>query len=515
MNTIPHAVSVVWSLVSALSSPGVSFGDRGYEVVCNAVLLDASGVVDPADTHHTYTFKGTCRIEVYGTCKQGDTDCMRRQIELSSIQDGEPRYAGLWSHTASPAFEVLGTAEWTLKTGEVHESLKISGPATGRISGAYHGCLTDPFLKGGGGCSGSSGNANATSYELNHPVPWENALMTALYQRRFPIMWRQFDFNAARAFSAKHTSSPKPAPPPEPTAVSKTLVLEGEQLVSQAQPTAGKVLSQTMTALGSGWSGNAQLFWRDGTPGSLLRLPLNIDAESWYGVAMLLTKAPDYANLRVWVDGKQLGPTFYGYSGTASPSGWTDFGEVFLSRGSHDLALEIIGKERTSKGYFVGVDNIHLTPMSVIEGETVVKDAKVTAGSVGQQPMAGFGKGWSGNSQLFWQGAGPGGQLTIPVVVPARDWYRVRIEFTRAPDFGDVQLLVDGQKVGPVFSGFDSRVSPSGPVEFGSLSLNPGSHTLSLMIVGKRSTATNYFVGVDRIIFVRGRAQTMKSANDR
>jgi hypothetical protein len=240
----------------------------------------------------------------------------------------------------------------------------------------------------------------------------------------------------------------------------------------------------------------------------MLRLPVNIDAESWYGVAMLLTKAPDYANLRIWMDGTRLGPTFYGYGRNASPSGWTDFGEVFLSRGHHDLALEIIGKESGSTGYFVGVDNIHLTPMSVIEGESVVKDARVTAGSVGQQPMAAFGQGWSGNAQLFWQGAGPGGQLTIPVVVPARDWYRVRVQFTKAPDFGDLQLLVDGQKLGPVFSGFDSRVTPSGPVEFGSLFLNPGSHALSLMIVGKRSTATNYFVGVDH----EGRIATARTS---
>jgi hypothetical protein len=52
---------------------------------------------------------------------------------------------------------------------------------------------------------------------------------------------------------------------------------------------------------------------------------------------------------------------------------------------------------------------------------------------------------------------------------------------------------------------------PSGAVELGSLSLNPGSHTLAFLIVSKHQNATNYFVGLDRIILVQGRGQTMKS----
>ena len=141
--------------------------------------------------------------------------------------------------------------------------------------------------------------------------------------------------------------------------------------------------------------------------------------------------------------------------------------------------------------------------MFTIEGEQLVQAGKVSVngGKVVVQPMAGFGNGWSQNAQLFWSGGAVGAVLDLTVDVPAASAYAVEVYLTRAPDYADLKLEVDGKPSPVTLSGFAPTVMAPNPMQAGKFSLQPGARKVSFMISGKYQQATNYFVGIDRIVF--------------
>jgi hypothetical protein len=141
--------------------------------------------------------------------------------------------------------------------------------------------------------------------------------------------------------------------------------------------------------------------------------------------------------------------------------------------------------------------------MFTVEGEQLVHTGKasVNGGKIDVQPMAGFGQGWSQNAQLFWSGGSVGAVLDLTVDVPAASAYAVEVYLTRAPDYADLRLEIDGLPSPVTFSGFAPTVMAPNPMQAGKFSLQPGARKVSFMITGKYQQATNYFVGIDRIVF--------------
>jgi hypothetical protein len=70
---------------------------------------------------------------------------------------------------------------------------------------------------------------------------------------------------------------------------------------------------------------------------------------------------------------------------------------------------------------------------------------------------------------------------------------------TRAPDYAQWKMEVDGQASSPAPDGFAPKVMPPGPMQMGKFSLNGGPRRISFMIVGKYAQSTGYLVGIDRI----------------
>jgi hypothetical protein len=141
--------------------------------------------------------------------------------------------------------------------------------------------------------------------------------------------------------------------------------------------------------------------------------------------------------------------------------------------------------------------------MFTVEGEQLVQAGKASAngGKVVVQPMAGFGQGWSQNAQLFWSGGAVGAVLDLTVDVPAASAYAVEVYLTRAPDYADLKIEIDGKPSPVTFSGFAPAVMAPNPMQAGKFSLQPGARKVSFMISGKYQQATNYFVGIDRVVF--------------
>lgn len=138
-----------------------------------------------------------------------------------------------------------------------------------------------------------------------------------------------------------------------------------------------------------------------------------------------------------------------------------------------------------------------------LEAEDSVNAGRVTVtgGRAGVQPMAQFGSGWSGDAQLFWAGASVGAALELTVDVPVAGEYAMEIYVTRAPDYGDVRVSVNGQPMDYPLTLYAPRVMAPIPAQAGRFALRAGPNTIRFDIADKYAASTGYFVGIDRVRF--------------
>jgi len=135
------------------------------------------------------------------------------------------------------------------------------------------------------------------------------------------------------------------------------------------------------------------------------------------------------------------------------------------------------------------------------EGESLTVAAKASEGSVVIQQMAGFGTAWSKNAQALWSPTKPGATLGFPLLIgTTKDaLYAFTFAYTKAPDYGLVQLMVNGAAVGAPFDGYAPTVTHSGLVTLGNaiLKKGPAWNQIEFKVVGKNPKSAGFLVGVD------------------
>jgi D-arabinan exo alpha-(1,3)/(1,5)-arabinofuranosidase (non-reducing end) len=120
---------------------------------------------------------------------------------------------------------------------------------------------------------------------------------------------------------------------------------------------------------------------------------------------------------------------------------------------------------------------------------------------VPNQDMLPFGDAWSGGRQLWWLVHQPSAKLDLELPVKTAGTYSLSAAFTKAGDYGTVQLSLDGKELGQsidLFEPFPSIIH-TGDVPLGIATLDAGSHTLSITLKGKNPRSTDYLVGMDWI----------------
>lgn len=154
-------------------------------------------------------------------------------------------------------------------------------------------------------------------------------------------------------------------------------------------------------------------------------------------------------------------------------------------------------------GYFdVNAPEPFVAP-DAIEGETMRIVAR-TGGVTRTQHMAGWDGQWSRTAQLWWIEARPGDKLTLALPVERAGRYSVRAQFTKAVDYGIVQIWLDGKKLGEPIDLFNDGVVPTGELDLGVLDLSAGDHQLVIEIVGANEQAVKaYMVGLDYVRLVK------------
>ncbi len=137
-----------------------------------------------------------------------------------------------------------------------------------------------------------------------------------------------------------------------------------------------------------------------------------------------------------------------------------------------------------------------------VEGETM-KVLACTGGGTQAQNLGGFEGQWSRSVHLWWTGAKPGDKLTLALPVQKAGRYALKAQFTKAVDYGIVQLWLDGKKLGEPMDFFNNGVIPTGEVDLGTLDLSAGEHQLTAEIVGANEQAVkSYMFGLDYVRLV-------------
>jgi len=133
---------------------------------------------------------------------------------------------------------------------------------------------------------------------------------------------------------------------------------------------------------------------------------------------------------------------------------------------------------------------------AVVGGYKVVE---CTGGAVETQKLNDFGpEKWKNGDQLWWTSAQPGDKLEIVLPVASGGPCKLSAVLTRAPDYGIVQLYLDGEKLGGPIDLYHATVDPTDPIPLGTHNLAQGDHKITVQIVGTNPKAIkSYMFGLD------------------
>ncbi len=130
------------------------------------------------------------------------------------------------------------------------------------------------------------------------------------------------------------------------------------------QKTGGAARSQPMGGFKADrWSGADQIWWTGGKPGDRLALEISVPADGPYNLEFVLTKARDYAIVRVSIDDQIIDGEVDLFDPEVKTTGVLSYPNVSLTKGAHRFVVEITGANpKAAKSYMVGVDYIRLVP---------------------------------------------------------------------------------------------------------------------------------------------------------
>jgi hypothetical protein len=177
------------------------------------------------------------------------------------------------------------------------------------------------------------------------------------------------------------------------------------------------------------------------------------------------------------------------YYANARPTIYAGMAYWYLAAGGNDPYRPAPLSERV--GYWTPLETFHVK--GVIEGEKL-KILGKTGGNTEEQDMTGFAGQWSNDAHLWWIGAKPGDKLELAIPVGKTGKYKVGLQLTKAPDYGIVQLYLDGEKLGDPIDLYNKSVKPTGLLALGAHDLTAGEHKLTVEIVGANDKAAKAYM---------------------
>lgn len=109
-----------------------------------------------------------------------------------------------------------------------------------------------------------------------------------------------------------------------------------------------------------------------------------------------------------------------------------------------------------------------------------------------------YKRGWIGGSFVNVP-AGYGSICTYKLTLPEAGRYEMVLYATKMPDYGVVEISLDGWMLNDGIDLYSMYPLPTGPVSFGLLYLDAGDHELSFKVIRKDVDALNYNFGLDAL----------------
>jgi len=135
--------------------------------------------------------------------------------------------------------------------------------------------------------------------------------------------------------------------------------IEGESLSPVTKP-AESCRDQDMSAFGTEWSNNHQLFWEANKTGETLELPLPAQKAGKYRLIAHYTKGPDYGVFQASLNGVDVGQSVDLYDPNVKITDPIDLGTVTLPEGKPVFKVTVTEKNAASKGNRFGLDYLKL-----------------------------------------------------------------------------------------------------------------------------------------------------------
>jgi len=247
------------------------------------------------------------------------------------------------------------------------------------------------------------------------------------------------------------------------------------------------------------WSAEGQLLFPATEQGQSVTVAVPAK-EGTFVLRARLTHGPECAKVQLFQADQPVGDPIDTYAPKEAVGREVALGKVTFARDKSELKLQVVGKNEKSAGYRVGIDYLRLGRIVVenaIEGERLPVIA-TDGGGAAPQDMGHFAAGkWSGDSHLFFTPPAKGASVTVELNVPKAGRYDLAVYYTKAIDYGIVQLSLDGKTLGEPFDGFNQGVIPSGKVSYGTVELTEGKHPLKFEVIGKNPAATGFYAGID------------------
>ncbi|MBN2021678.1 MAG: DUF2961 domain-containing protein [Pirellulales bacterium] len=143
--------------------------------------------------------------------------------------------------------------------------------------------------------------------------------------------------------------------------VTPPLVAGGFTVVNR---TGGGVETQVLDAFGKEkWKGGDHLWWIGAKQGDKLDLVLPVKTDGPCKLSVVLTKAPDYGIVRMYLDGKKIGEPIDLFNETVDPTEPLPLGTHDLKQGDHKITVEIVGINPKSTNTLFGLDYFLFEPV--------------------------------------------------------------------------------------------------------------------------------------------------------
>ena len=155
-------------------------------------------------------------------------------------------------------------------------------------------------------------------------------------------------------------------------------------------------------------------------------------------------------------------------------------------------------------------DGVRFEPVSlpdssrvVFEGEALFPPSRRVAGYAEPQSL----KPWretalaSRQEHLFFSKTAPGSWFEFDVFIAKAGSHEVSARLTKGPDYGKVELSVQGEQLTPAFDGHSSQVEVSRWRASEPVVLKRGWNTVRIAITGKHEDSTGWVAGLDQLVF--------------